>query len=63
MRLRPAELVRRLLNEGRKEAAVTLSDVMLKHPVETLIWTGLLAFLIEGLMVGFVRCCREEDRE
>lgn len=42
---------------------MTLSDVMLNHPVETVIWTGILALLFEGLMVGFIRCCREEDRD
>jgi hypothetical protein len=46
-----------------KEAAMTLSDVMLNHPVETVLWTGILALLLEGLMVGFIRCCREKDQD
>lgn len=44
-----------------KEEEMTISQVMLNHPLETLAWTGVLSFIVQGLVVGFIRCCREKS--
>ncbi len=49
-----------LIKGGR---AMKLSQVIINNPLEFFFWVGILAFLIQGLVRGFLICCQEPNRD